>query len=79
MITDDSQNMAYAESPDGLQWSTPTLLGMFGHYPDLAAYPRAISPGNDPDALGKMFYVYFEQIPGSAQAAFVRRFTLSCQ
>jgi len=74
MIADDTLNISYAESPDGLSWTLPLLLeqGNFN-------YAVPIGTGPDPNILGEEFYVFFTYSsptgwPGNA----VQRFTVSC-
>lgn len=80
MFDSDSQNYSYAESVDGLHWTDTVFLGMLGHVPNIAGYSSPIGLGEDPNVLGKDFYVYYTQFrgpwPGSQS---VKRFTLSCQ
>src|SRR5579863_2042608 len=60
MIISDDTNFAYAESPDGLKWTTPIVLGTYG---PIAAYPTAVGLGDDPHTLGNKFYVFFTHLP----------------
>jgi hypothetical protein len=60
MIISNDTNFAYAESADGLTWTTPILLGTFG---PIAAYPTAVGLGSDPHVLGTTFYIYFTHLP----------------
>ena len=79
MIISDDTDFAYAESIDGLTWTTPALLGTFG---PIAAYPTAVGFGDDPHILGKSFYVYFTHLPTDGTGwtnGELRRLTLSCQ
>jgi hypothetical protein len=79
MIISDDTNFAYAESPDGLKWTTPILLGNFV---TIAAYPTAVGLGDDPHALGRIFYIYFTQLPTDGTGwtnGSLRRVTLTCQ
>lgn len=79
MIISNDTNFAYAESPDGLNWTVPTLLANFE---TIAAYPTAVGLGDDPHVLGKTFYVYFTHLPTDGTGwtnGSVRRFTLTCQ
>ena len=75
--------IAYAESPDGLLWSMPTVLKNFSgdpHHPGF--YVTPVGLGNDPDILGKKFDVLYTYYPNNGQGwagASVRRFTVSCQ
>jgi hypothetical protein len=81
MISDDSQNFAYAESADGLSWTNTTLLGTFGHYPNLSAYGTPVGKGEDPNVLGQEFYVFykhFQQGKSGPPIGSLWRFTISC-
>lgn len=80
MITDDTQNIAYAESSDGLAWSLPVLLHHDGDSQTSADYAVPIGTGEDPNILGQQFYVFFTHgsplgWPGNT----VRRFTVTCK
>jgi len=80
MITDDTQTIAYAESPDGLAWTLPVLLGSLGNNSTSADYAVPIGEGTDPNVLGERFFVFFTR--GSPQGwpeNSVERFTVSCQ
>jgi hypothetical protein len=79
MITDDTQHIAYAESPDGLSWTLPVLLGQDANSQTSFDYAVPIGSGDDPNLLGKQFYVFFtfgssQGWPGNT----VRRFTVTC-
>ncbi len=79
MIISNDTNFGYAESPDGLNWSVPTLLGNFQ---TIAAYPTAVGLGNDPHILGKSYYVFFTHLPTDGTGwtnGSLQRFTLTCQ
>jgi hypothetical protein len=79
MIISNDTNFGYAESPDGLNWTAPTLLGNFE---TIAAYPTAVGLGDDPHILGKSYYVYFTQLPTDGTGwtnGSLQRFTLTCQ
>ena len=78
MVISDDTHFAYAESTDGLTWTIPTLLGVYG---PIAAYPTAVGLGDDPHALGKSFYVYFTHLPTDGTGwtnGSLRRLTLTC-
>jgi hypothetical protein len=80
MITDDTQHIAYAESVDGLSWTLPVLLEQDENSQTSFDYAVPIGTSDDPNVLGKQFYVFFTY--GSAQGwpgNTVRRFTLTCQ
>jgi hypothetical protein len=80
MITDDTQHLAYAESVDGLTWTLPVLLRQDENNQTSFDYAVPIGTGDDPNVLGKQFYVFFTY--GSAQGwpgNTVRRFTLTCR
>jgi hypothetical protein len=79
LIISDDTDFAYAESIDGLKWTTPTDIGTFG---PIAAYPTAVGLGDDPHILGKNFFVYFTYLPpdGSGwENGELRRLSVSCQ
>ena len=79
MIISNDTNFGYAESPDGLHWTVPTLLGNFE---TIAAYPTAVGLGDDPHVLGKGFYVYFTHLPTDGTGwtnGSLQRLTLTCQ
>ena len=78
MIISNDTTFYYAESIDGLTWTTPTLIGTFG---PIAAYPTAVGLGDDPHILGKSYYVYFTHLPTDGTGwtnGELRRLTLSC-
>lgn len=76
----DSQNYSYAESPDGLHWSDSIYLGTLGVNPNGAGYSVGIGTGEDPNILGKEFYVYYTQFRGPwPTSQSVKRFTMTCQ
>jgi hypothetical protein len=80
MIIDDTQDIAYAESEDGLSWTQPVLLGRFASGPISADYAVPVGTGDDPNVLGEQFYVFFthgslQGWPGNS----VKRFTVTCQ
>jgi hypothetical protein len=74
--------IAYAESPDGLQWSVPTVLKDFSNDPNHPGfYLTPIGLGDEPHVLGKVFYLMYTYYPNNGQGwagASVRRFTVSC-
>jgi hypothetical protein len=74
--------MAYAESPDGLRWSVPTVLKDFSNDPNQPGfYITPVGLGDDPQALGKEFYILYTYYPNNGlgwTGASVRRFTVSC-
>jgi hypothetical protein len=75
--------IAYAESPDGLLWSIPTVLKDFSNDPNHPGfYVTPVGLGVDPDVLGKQFDVFYTYYPNNGQGwagASVRRFTVSCR
>lgn len=81
LLMSDDTSFAYAESVDGLIWTTPEIFGTYGGNPSIAAYPSAVGLGDDPRVLGRSFYVYFTLLPNDGtgwQHATVQRLTLSC-
>jgi hypothetical protein len=84
LITSDDVNFAYAESVDGLHWTTPTLLGIYADgLKTIAPYPTSVGLGDDPSILGKSFYIYYTYLhlengglPRKGDS--LRRLTLTC-
>jgi hypothetical protein len=78
MLISNDTAFAYAESVDALHWTPPISLGDFG---PIAAYPTAVGMGDDPQVLGRAFYVYFTHLPvggaGWSKGA-LRRLTVTC-
>jgi hypothetical protein len=74
--------IAYAESPDGLSWSVPTVLKDFSSDPNQPGiYITPLGLGDEPHILGKQFYIMYTYYPNNGQGwngASVRRFTVSC-
>jgi hypothetical protein len=85
MITDDDTTFAYAESIDGLQWTTPIALGRYADgVKTLAPYPTSVGLGDDPSILGKSFYIYYTYLHEEGgglprEGNSLRRITLSCE
>jgi len=79
MILSNDTTFGYAESVDALHWTVPIALGTFG---PIAAYPTAVGLGQDPQILGKNFYVYFTYLPtdgtGWTNGA-LHRLSVACQ
>ncbi len=75
--------IAYAESPDGMNWSIPTVLHDFRQDPGMpSVYDAPIGMGDDPSVLGKTFYIFYTRYPNNGlgwNGASVNRFTVSCQ
>lgn len=80
---DNGNLIAYAESPDGLSWSVPTVLKDFSNDPNHPGfYLTPIGLGDEPHVLGRQFYIMYTYYPNNGQGwdgASVRRFTVSCQ
>jgi hypothetical protein len=74
--------IAYAESPDGLAWTVPTILKDFSNDPNQPGfYVTPVGLGDDPNVLGKRFYILYTYYPNNGQGwagASVRRFTVTC-
>ena len=74
--------IAYAESPDGLSWSVPTVLKDFSNDPNQPGfYITPVGLGDDPSLLGKQFDVLYTYYPNNGEGwsgASVRRFTVTC-
>jgi hypothetical protein len=81
MVMSNDTSFYYAESIDGLNWTLPSPLGIYG---PIAAYPTSVGLGDDPNLLGKTFYVYFTYLK-AANGGLLRehnslqRLTLTCQ
>jgi hypothetical protein len=78
MIIGEGVLTAYAESPDGLNWSLPSLLFSKKNLP--TSYVAPVGMGEDPRILGREFYIYYTVSspigwPGNS----VNRLTVSCQ
>ncbi len=74
--------IAYAESPDGMKWSIPTVLHDFRKDPGSpSVYDVPVGMGENPSILGKDFYILYTRSPEGLgwPAATVDRFTVSCQ
>lgn len=84
MIIDNDTTFYYAESVDGLRWTTPTSLGNFTDGANtIAVYPTSVGLGDDPNILGKDFYIYYtflhEENGGLPRKGdSLRRITLTC-
>ena len=77
MIIGEGVLAAYAESPDGLNWSLPTLLYDGKEQP---AYVTPVGTGDDPRILGKQFYMYYTvPSPIGWPGNTLNRLTVSCQ
>ena len=74
--------IAYAESPDGMHWSIPTVLYDFRKDPDMpSVYDVPVGMGDNPNVLDKEFYILYTRSPSGQgwNGASVNRFTVSCQ
>lgn len=74
--------IAYAESPDGLSWSVPTVLKDFSNDPNQPGfYVTPVGLGNEPHVLGGQFDILYTYYPNNGEGwsgASVRRFTVTC-
>ena len=78
MIIDEGVLFAYAESIDGLHWTTPVLLHQFSGEPN--TYVMPVGTGEDPHILGKQFYLFYTYGgAGGWPKNYVGRLTLTCQ
>jgi hypothetical protein len=78
MIIGEGVLFAYAESPDGLQWSTPVQIYQFSGQPN--TYVMPVGMGNDPHILGKQFYLFYTYGgSGGWPSNYVGRLTATCQ
>ena len=79
LITSNDTSFGYAESVDGLTWTTPILLGTYG---PIAAYPTAVGLGDDPHVLGAKYYIYFTHLPADGAGwrnGKLKRLTVTCR
>jgi hypothetical protein len=85
MIVDSDTTFYYAESVDGLTWTLPLPLGTYADgVKTLAPYATSVGLGDDPNTLGKSFFVYYtflHQEDGGLprEGDSLRRLTLTCQ
>lgn len=78
MIIDEGVLFAYAESVDGLRWTTPVLIHQFSGQPN--TYVMPVGMGDDPHVLGKQFYLFYTYGgSGGWPSNYLGRFTVSCQ
>jgi hypothetical protein len=84
MILDNDTTFYYAESLDGLHWTDPVSLGDYADgVKTLAPYVTSVGLGDDPQVLGKNFYIYYtflqEENGGLPRKGnSLRRLTLTC-
>lgn len=77
MIIDEGNLFAYAESIDGVDWTTPALLYQFAGQPN--TYVMPVGMGDDPRILGQQFYLFYTYGgPSGWPGNYVGRFTLTC-
>jgi hypothetical protein len=83
MIVGEGVVVAYAESPDGIHWTLPSLLYDFTNSPGQpTTYVAPIGSGDDPGILGRQFYIYYTRYPQDGagwDGASLDRFTIACQ
>lgn len=78
MIIGEGVLFAYAESIDGLHWTTPVQIYQFSGQPN--TYVMPVGHGDDPHILGKQFYLFFTYGgSGGWPSNYVGRLTVSCQ
>ena len=78
MIIGEGVLFAYAESPDGLNWSSPVQIYQFNGQPN--TYVMPVGTGNDPHVLGKQFYLFYTYGgSGGWPTNYVGRLTATCQ
>jgi hypothetical protein len=73
VIADDTTNISYGESPDGVNWTSRLVI--FSQ--PSALYARGIGTGADPNVLDANFYVYYTRRI-NWNSATVRRFEVTC-
>jgi hypothetical protein len=78
MIIGEGVLVAYSESPDGMNWSLPTLLFEKKDLP--TSYVAPVGMGDDPRILGNQFYIFYTvSSPIGWPGNTVNRLTVSCQ
>jgi hypothetical protein len=85
-VFDDTANISYAESLDGISWTSPILV--YASDPSIAGGGYAVAVGDEPNRLGKRFYIYYTTYgnpsnpnvtnPGWPGAS-VQRLTIACR
>ncbi|HEY6339531.1 MAG TPA: IPT/TIG domain-containing protein [Candidatus Sulfotelmatobacter sp.] len=78
-IMDNSSNIAYGESVDGISW--PAMQVLLGKNPEtpVLAYANAVGLGDDPGTLSHTFYSFYTEWPKgvSWQPATINRLTIT--
>ena len=81
MIIGEGVLVAYAESPDGLNWTLPVVLKDFREEPDQPnIYAAPVGEGDNPMILGPEFYIYYTNYPTNGEGwagATLKRLTVS--
>ena len=78
MIIGEGVLFAYAESIDGLHWTTPVQIYQFSGQPN--TYVTPVGMGEDPHILGKQFYLFYTYGgAGGWPKNYVGRLTVTCQ
>ena len=77
MIIGEGTVFAYAESQDGLHWTTPVAIHQFSGQPNTYVIP--VGMGDDPRILGRQFYLFFTYSANGWPSAYVGRLTVTCQ
>ena len=78
MIIGEGVLFAYAESIDGLHWTTPVQIYQFSGQPN--TYVMPVGQGDDPHILGKQFYLFYTYGgSGGWPTNYVGRLTVTCQ
>jgi hypothetical protein len=84
VIFDDTEDISYAESSDGIHWA-PTLP-LLSLSPDKASalYAIPVGLGDDSTVVGRQFYIYYTYYPSPRQSrggwidASIRRLGIEC-
>jgi hypothetical protein len=78
MIIGEGVLFAYAESPDGLHWTSPVLIHQFNGQPN--TYVMPVGTGDDPRILGTQFYLFYTYAgSGGWPSNYLGRLTLKCE
>jgi hypothetical protein len=72
---DDTSHISYSTSDDGIKWSKARLLKSA----DSAIYATPLAPGNEPNKLGKKFFVFYVHSPHRWMTATLNRLTVEVE
>lgn len=85
VIFDNTGQISYADSPDGIHWPPAQLLKQVSASVASILYAVPVGLGEDPNKIGKEFYIFYTRYPTPSQTgggwpqASIRRLDLECQ